>query len=141
MELSKIHKWEKALVLLLNLDGWQLEWNGGNNTRYDASGITPKGKKCVIEMKFRKKYYQQKLLEADKYDTLIKLNSEIVKIYFVADPKGNYMYWLNSLKMPDKVLKYCPDTTLWTKKRIQKQVYLLDENLAVRININNYDSK
>lgn len=141
MELTKIHKWEQALVLLLNLDGWQLQWKGGNNTRYDASGITPKGKKCVIEMKFRKKYYQQKLLEADKYNGLIKLDSDIVKIYFVADPKGNYMYWLNNLKMPDKVLKYCPDTTLWTKKRIQKEVYLLDENLAVKININNYDNK
>ena len=141
MELSKINKWEKALVLLLNLDGWQLKWTGSNNTRYDAKGITPKGKKCVIEMKFRKKYYQKKLLEADKYNALMQLDSEVVKIYFVADPKGNYMYWLNSLKMPDKVLKYCPDTTLWTKKRIQKQVYLLDENLAVRININNYDSK
>jgi hypothetical protein len=141
MELSKIHKWEKALVLLLNLDGWQLEWTGSNNTRYDAKGITPKGKKCVIEMKFRKKYYQQKLLEADKYNALMQLDSDIVKIYFVADPKGNFMYWLNTLKMPDKILKYCPDTTLWTKKRIQKEVYLLDENLAVRININNYDSK
>jgi hypothetical protein len=141
MELSKINKFEQAVVHLLNFDGWQLEWTGGDYTRYDAKGITPKGKKCVIEMKFRNKYYDQKLLEADKYNALMELDSDIVKIYFVADPKGNFMYWLNTLKMPNKILKYCPDTTLWTKKRIQKEVYLLDENLAVRININDYDSK
>ena len=40
--------------------------------------------------------------------------------------------------MPAAVKKYCPDTTMWTKKRLLKDVYLLNENLAVRININLY---
>ena len=48
------------------------------------------------------------------------------------------MYWLNTLKMPKAVKKYCPDSTIWTKKRITKEVYLLKENDASRINLNNY---
>jgi len=135
MGLKKINEWEKAVVFLLNLDGWDLEWSGEGYTRYDAKGKTPKGKDCVIEMKFRNKHYEDKMLEKDKYDALMALDDE-VKIYFVNDPKGNFMYWLNTLEMPKTVKKYCPDTTMWTKKRLLKDVYLLKENQAVRININ-----
>ena len=76
-------------------------------------------------------------LEKDKYDALMSLDDDIVKIYFVADTKGNFMYWLNTLKMPETVKKYCPDTTMWTKKRLLKDVYLLQENDASIINLNN----
>ena len=135
MGLKKINDLEKAVVFLLNLDGWDLEWCGEGYSRYDAIGKTSKGVKCVIEMKFRNKYYKEKMLEKDKYDALMALD-DVVKIYFVNDPKGNFMYWLNTLEMPKPVKKYCPDTTMWTKKRINKDVYLLKENQAVRININ-----
>ena len=50
--------------------------------------------------------------------------------------RGNFMYWLNELKMPKTVKKYCPDTTMWTRKRVHKDVYLLKENDASRINLN-----
>jgi len=136
MGIKKINQWEKAVVLLLNFDGWNLEWTGKGSSIYDAKGISPKGKPVVIEMKFRNKYYSTKMLEKDKYDSLMALDKSIIKIYFVNDPKGNYMYWLNTLKMPVPVKKYCPDTTMWTKKRLLKDVYLLKENLAIRININ-----
>lgn len=136
MGLNKINEWEKAVVFLLNLDGWELEHCGDGFTRYDAIGKTSKGKNCVIEMKFRTKYYDTKMLEKDKYDALMALDKDIVKIFFVNDPKGNFMYWLNTLVMPEQVKKYCPDTTMWTKKRLLKEVYLLKENEAVRININ-----
>lgn len=136
MGLNKINEWEKAVVFLLNLDGWELEHCGDGFTRYDAIGKTSKGINCVIEMKFRTKYYDTKMLEKEKYDALMALDKDIVKIYFVNDPKGNFMYWLNTLVMPEPVKKYCPDTTMWTKKRLLKDVYLLKENEAVRININ-----
>jgi len=135
MGLKKINEWEKAVVFLLNLDGWELEHCGDGVSRYDAIGKTSKGIDCVIEMKFRNKYYEDKMLEKEKYDALMALDKDIVKIYFVNDPKGNFMYWLNTLLMPDPVKKYCPDTTIWTKKRLLKDVYLLKENEAVRINI------
>ena len=136
MGIAKINKWEQAVVLLLNFDGWELEWTGEGFTHYDAKGKTPKGFDCVIEMKFRNKYYPDKMLEKYKYDALMELDKNIIKLYFVNDPKGNFMYWLNTLKMPIPVKKYCPDTTMWTKKRLLKDVYLLKENEASRININ-----
>lgn len=136
MGIKTINEWEKAVVFLLNLDGWDLEWCAGGNKIYDAIGKTSKGKDCVIEMKFRKTHYEEKMLEKEKYDNLMALDKDIVKIFFVNDPKGNFMYWLNTLKMPKTVKKYCPDTTVYTKKRIHKDVYLLTENEASRININ-----
>lgn len=136
MGLKKINKWEKAVVLLLNLDGWDLQWTGKGYKHYDAKGKTPKGRDCVIEMKFRKTYYEEKMLEKYKYDALMKMPEDIVKLYFVNDPKGNFLYWLNTLVVPEPVKMYCPDTTMWTKKRLLKDVYLLNENQASRININ-----
>jgi hypothetical protein len=136
MGISKIKKLEQAVVQVLNFDGWDLKIPEDNFSRYDAYGTTPKGKKCVIEMKFRNKHYEDKMLEKDKYDALMSLDDDIVKIYFVADTKGNFMYWLNTLKMPETVKKYCPDTTMWTKKRLLKDVYLLQENDASIINLN-----
>ena len=137
MGISKIKKLEQAVVTVLNFDGWDLKIPEDNFSRYDAYGTTPKGKKCVIEMKFRNKHYEDKMLEKDKYDALMSLDDDIVKIYFVADTKGNFMYWLNTLKMPETVKKYCPDTTMWTKKRLLKDVYLLQEKDASIINLNN----
>ena len=76
------------------------------------------------------------MLEKDKYDALMSLDKDVIKLYFVNDPKGNFLYWLNNLQMPKPVKKYCPDTTMWTKKRLLKDVYLLEKNDASIININ-----
>lgn len=140
MGLNKIHIYEQAVVKMLNMDNWKLKWAGNSYKHYDAIGYTPKTDKdgnrirCVIEMKFRNKYYEEKMLEVYKYDKLISMDSEIVKLYFVSDPKGNYLYWLNYLEMPEPVEMYCPDTTMWTKKRLLKPVYLLTEQQASIVN-------
>ena len=63
MGLTNIHKLEKAVIMILNIDGWELEWTGEHFEHYDAKGKTPKGLDCVIEMKFRTKYYEEKMLE------------------------------------------------------------------------------
>lgn len=136
MGITEIQKWEQAVVALLNLDNWQLEWTGKDYEHYDAKGKTPKGFDCVIEMKFRDTYYETKMLEVYKHQKLMELPKEVVKLYFVNDPKANYMFWLNNITMPPAVDKYCPDTTMWTKKRVVKPVYLLEENLASIINLN-----
>tara|TARA_B100001250_G_C19425730_1_gene625253 strand:+ start:223 stop:630 length:408 start_codon:yes stop_codon:yes gene_type:complete len=134
MEIADVHKWEKAVTLILKIDGWELEWVGDKNLPYDAIGKTPKGFDCVMEMKFREKYYEEKLLEKSKYDSLMKLN--VVALYFINDPKGNFLYWLNNITMPKPVQLYCPTTTLWNSKKIKKPVYLLEENQASIINLN-----
>ena len=135
-EISKTHKLEQAIIDFYNFDGWALEWSGGKFEHYDAIGLTPKGTKCVIEMKFRNKYYKDKLLEKYKYDKLMQMDKDIVKLYFINDPKGNYLFWLNSLNIPPVKDMWCPDTTFWTKKKVLKPCYLLPENDASMINLN-----
>jgi hypothetical protein len=86
MKITTTNKFEKALIWFLNsFDGWELKWVGDQNLCYDAIGKTPKGNKCVVEMKFRKKYYDTKLIEKKKYDKLMELDQDVVKIYFVSD--------------------------------------------------------
>lgn len=139
MKLSDVHKWEKALIAILNLDGWDLQWCGGGYEHYDAVGATPKGHECVVEMKFRKTYYETKMLEKYKYDQLMNMPADMVKLYFVNDPKANYLFWLNEIAMPEPTQLYCPDTTLWTKNKKNKEVYLLEETQATIINLNEGD--
>ena len=105
--INKIHKLEQAIVQILNLDGWELKWTGEGSESWDAEGLTPKGKECVIEMKFRNKHYDTKMLEKFKYDKLIGTGK--VALYFVNDPKANYLFWLNDIELPKAVNKYCPD--------------------------------
>ena len=129
-----IEKYEKALINLLNLDGWNLEWCGNENTFYDARGYTPKGFRAVVEIKARNKYYETKMLEKAKYDKLMTLDEDVVKLYFVNDPKGNYLYWLNKIEMSTIDDKACPKTTMWNKTKVSKQVYMLKESQASIIN-------
>lgn len=131
-KLSIIHKLEKAVVMMYNLDGWDLEWCGGEFEHYDAKGKTPKGYDCIIEMKFRDKYYETKLLEKYKYDKMFQEDESIVKLYFVNDPKANYLFWLNDIKLPKVKKLWAPTTTLWNQKKREKEVYLLKESLSVR---------
>ena len=42
MKIKDIHKWEKAVVMVLNLDGWELSHTGEGMEWYDAKGKTPK---------------------------------------------------------------------------------------------------
>jgi hypothetical protein len=134
LEIERLHQLEKSYVLLLNaFDGWELEWCGGGFDHFDAKGKTPKGKECVIEFKFRNKYYQTKMLEVFKYEKLMAMPDEVVKIYNVHDAKGSYMYWLNNLIVPEPVDMYCPKTTVWQNNKVNKSVYLLEESQAATI--------
>lgn len=130
-QITKTNKFEQALVWFLNaFEEWNLEWVGDKNLCYDAIGLTPKGHKCVVEMKFRKKYYETKLIEKYKFDKLMALDEDVVKIYYVSDPKGTYYFWLDKLKDMEIIDKRCPATSFWRKHKIEKQVYMLPEDLA-----------
>jgi hypothetical protein len=135
MKITTTNKFEKALIWFLNsFDGWELKWVGDQNLCYDAIGKTPKGNKCVVEMKFRKKYYDTKLIEKKKYDKLMELDQDVVKIYFVSDPKGTYYFWLNGLDNLEMLNQKMPSTTFWRKHTIEKEIYLLKEEWASLIN-------
>jgi hypothetical protein len=127
------HKWEQALIHLFNLEGWNLQWCGGGMEHYDAKGKTPRGYDCVIEFKLRNKYYREKILEKFKYDKLMEL--DCMKFYFVADEKGNYLYFLDMLKVPEPTKINCKATEKFNRiDLIDKEVYLLSESQASILN-------
>ena len=129
--IAKIKRLEQGVVSILNLDGWSLKCSENEFECYDAIGKTPKKIECVFEMKFRDKYYPTKMLEKSKYDSLMKLDA--LKLYYVNDPKGTYIYILDKLKLPPVEKRYCPSTTLWNNTMELKEVYLLGESLAAKI--------
>lgn len=133
MTIKQVHRFERIVVEKLNKQGWNLKWTGGKYEHYDAKGFTKKYKKCVIEMKFRKDYYEEKLLEKFKYDKLMALEKDIIKIYLVCDPKAMYYFWLDNINLTDVKYIDCPQTTLWETKMEKKEVYLLNENTATYI--------
>ena len=131
MTKDESEQYEKVICLWLNgFLNFRLNWVGEENTFYDLRGLTPKGNKCVIEIKVRQKYYKDKMLEKYKYDKLMSLPEDVVKLYYVSDPKGSYIYWLNEIKIPKVESIRCPSTTMWSQERKNKEVYLLPERLA-----------
>lgn len=132
--LNRIHKLEKTFVDLLNLDGWDLKHTGESFDSWDAIGKTPKGKECVIEFKFRNKYYSTKVLEQKKCEKLLESGKEV--FYIVNDEKANYWFWLNDIILPDPVERMFPNTTAWNGEKILKSCYLLEEKKAIMINKN-----
>ena len=64
------------------------------------------------------------------------MDEDIVKLYFVIDPKANYLFWLNNLKMKETTQLWCPETTLWKSKKVLKTCYLINERDAIITNIN-----
>jgi hypothetical protein len=116
MDIDEVHKFEQTVVKFMNeFQGWDLTWSGGGYDYYDAIGLSPKKRKCC---------------EKYKYDKLMEMDDDLVKLYLVSDPKGTYMFWLDAIEMPEVKELYCPDTTLWTKKKVLKKVYLLTEDMA-----------
>ncbi len=134
MTIEQTHKWEQGIILLLNLDGWELEWTGGEYEHYDARGKTPKGFNCVIEFKLRNSYYQSKMLEQYKYKKLMQIE-DCMKFYYVFDCKGNYLYHLDTLSMTElKIIEAGSTTYFEDKNKINKNVYMLTESQASIIN-------
>jgi hypothetical protein len=137
MTIEQTHVWEQGIIQLLNLDGWELEWTGGEFDHYDAKGKTPKGYDCILEIKIRNEYYPTKLLEKFKYDHLMS-QKDCLKFYYVFDSKGNYLYFLDQLKLPEETNLQAGSTTYFdNKSKVNKPVYMLTESQAVIINKNN----
>jgi hypothetical protein len=137
MTIEQTHVWEQGIIQLLNLDGWELEWTGGEFEHYDAKGKTPKGYNCILEIKIRNEYYPTKLLEKFKYNHLMS-QKDCLKFYYVFDSKGNYLYFLDQLKLPEETNLQAGSTTYFdNKSKVNKSVYMLTESQASIINKNN----
>jgi len=137
MTKDESEQYEKTIALMMNgFLNFQLNWVGDENTFYDLRGLSPNNNKCVVEIKVRQKYYKDKMLEKYKYDKLMTLPDDVVKLYYVFDPKGSYLYWLNEIELPPVESIRCPSTTMWAKDRKDKEVYLLGEDLASLVDYN-----
>jgi len=128
---SAIFKLEQQVVELLNLQGWKLKHTGDSYLPYDALGYTPKGQKCIVEMKFRDTYYETKILEVFKFNKLRQFSDDILKFYYVSDPKGSYWYLINNLDNLQVDTLYCPKSTMWDNEKQNKSVFLLKESQAI----------
>jgi hypothetical protein len=127
------HLWEQGIIHLMNLDGWDLEWTGGEFEHYDAKGKTPKGFNCVIEFKLRHAYYSTKILEKYKYDKLMA--EDCMRFYYVFDSRGNYLYHLDNLTLPTPVMVNCKTTEKFgNTELIDKPCYMISESQASIIN-------
>ena len=97
----------------------------------------------VVEIKNRRKYYKEKLIEAYKlYANFQK--AEIAKkkfLYVVTDEKGVWVYNItNAMKvvvnLPIRAID-CPMTTDFSKNdKITKYSYVLPEDMAIKLNKN-----
>jgi hypothetical protein len=128
------HKWELTIIEILNSDGWELYPSWTKTEHYDAIGKTPKGFNCVMELKLRHKYYPTKVLEVYKYEKLMEIK-DFLKFYYVFDIKGNYLYLLDTLVLPEKTIINCKTTEKFgNEELIDKSVYMISENQASVIN-------
>ena len=128
------HILEQNIIFMMNLNGWELEWTGESFEHYDAKGKTPKGFDCIVELKVRNSYYHTKILERYKYIQLMA-EPNCIKFYYVFDKEGNYLYYLDELKLP-KIEHMNLQATTYFKNNstINKDCYFLLESQASVIN-------
>ena len=129
--IEKIHLLEQQLVFLLNLDGWQLEWSGVDYSHYDAEGLDLNGKNCIIEFKFRREAYIDKMLELHKYQAL--LDVDIAKKYYaVIEFKGCWVFDLDSIEYTSQTINSPRQSIFEETNKIEKEVMMLEKSSAVK---------
>jgi hypothetical protein len=127
MTFKDIFELERQLVFLLNQSGWDLEWDSDEYSFFDAKGFDKNGDSCIVEMKFRKQYYLNKMLEEKKYNNLINNKNYKKKYYAVVDNKGCFLYDLDNVDITLTKSIECPVKTITDKKvtKIKKIILLL----------------
>lgn len=112
---------ERAVVQVMNLDGWQLE----SVTDNKAKVLTPKGKTCSLILRVEKQEKTPYITKKD-YEQLMSASGE-VKVYFYSDTKVNYLYWVNDIIVGEESA-LISDTTLFGKTTV---VYELEPSQAL----------
>jgi hypothetical protein len=112
---------ERAVVQVMNLDGWQLE----SVTDNKAKGLTPRGKTCSLILRVEKQEKTPYITKKD-YEQLMSASGE-VKVYFYSDTKVNYLYWVNDIIVGEESA-LISNTTLFGKTTV---VYELEPSQAL----------
>ena len=128
---------EQSTIDLINLvSRTKLVLCKGRFSSYDAEDDN-----YIVEIKNRRKYYKEKLIEASKlYANFQK--AEIAKkkfLYVVTDEQGVWVYNItNAMKvvvnLPIRAIE-CPMTTDFGRNnKITKYSYVLPEDMAIKLN-------
>ena len=130
---------EESTIQLINLvSGTELVLCKDEFSSYDAEDDT-----YIVEVKNRRAYYKEKLIEASKlYVNFQKAEIRRKKfLYVVTDEKGIWVYNItNAMKvvvnLPIRAVK-CPMTTDFGRNdKITKYSYVLPENMAIKLSKN-----
>ena len=130
---------EESTIQLINLvSGTELVLCKDEFSSYDAEDDT-----YIVEVKNRRAYYKEKLIEASKlYVNFQKAEIRRKKfLYVVTDEKGIWVYNItNAMKvvvnLPIRAVK-CPMTTDFGKNdKIIKYSYVLPEDMAIKLSKN-----
>jgi hypothetical protein len=81
--------------------------------------------RCIIELKCRRKHYDELLIEKHKYDKLLKYNCK--SFYINSTPSGVYLFNINEIKpnwTSEKKMPHKTDLHIF-KKKIDKVYGLL----------------
>ena len=111
MTIEFINGLENDLVFLLNMSGWDLKCVADQYSRFDAIGSDINGKKCIIELKFRKDFYKDKILELKKYDAMMAEDAQ-KRYYGVIDPEGCWVYDFDDIDLNNGGYLKCPTNTI-----------------------------
>jgi hypothetical protein len=125
MTIEFINGLENDLVFLLNMSGWDLKCVADQYSRFDAIGSDINGKKCIIELKFRKDFYKDKILELKKYDAMMAEDAQ-KRYYGVIDPEGCWVYDFDDIDLNNGGHLKCPANTIQKNApKEMKPVYYL----------------
>ena len=97
-------------------------------------------KDSILEIKVRKKEYEQWIIEKYKYDKLMELAKNKKCFYIVAYESKLYYYNLKDIELKDleKVVMQCPKTTDFeNNEMIEKINYVLPKNKEIVYDTNN----
>ena len=111
MTRADVYELENELIFLLNMSGWKIRWSKEKYCIYDAIGTNLKGQSCVLEFKFRRKFYKTKILETKKYNALLDQQTE-QKYYCVVDQKGCHIYEFRSIDRNNLIELNLPKETI-----------------------------
>ena len=128
---------ESSTVEILNIvSGTNLVLCKDEFSSYDAEDDN-----YIVEIKNRREYYEEKLIEALKMYSNFQKSQILGKsfLYVVTDEKGVWVY--NITKLIDRIVKTsvkefkCPMTTDFGRKtKIIKYSYILPEDMAIKLN-------
>lgn len=124
MTRADVYELENELIFLLNMAGWKIRWSKEKYCRYDAIGTDLKGQSCVLEFKFRRKFYPTKILETKKYYALDQ-QPQRKKYYCVVDQKGCHIYDLANIDRLNLIALQLPKETI--TENIEKEKRLVYE--------------